>query len=67
MADEKKPKSPRKHNPAWKDANKPQRNRESLKTRRATLDQIARDNGWQSWHVYETAVLKGDVKIAQNV
>jgi hypothetical protein len=55
---------PRKHNPAWKDENKPERNRTMLRSRRATLDEIARSQGWKSWHVYETAVINKVVDIS---
>jgi hypothetical protein len=53
---------PRKHNPAWKDNTRNERQRQ----RRQQLNEIARAAGWPSWSAYETAVLNGRVEIQKS-
>lgn len=54
-----KPLQPRKHNPAWKDSTRTQRQ----SARRAKLNEIAKAAGYESWSKYETEVINGRVKI----
>ena len=48
-------KAPRKHNPKWKDNTRAER----IQKRRQCLNEIAKENGFESWSAYETAVLNG--------
>ena len=51
-------KSPRKHDPRWKDTTRAKRQAE----RTAALNAAARAAGWASWSAYETAVIKGETQ-----
>ena len=48
-------KSPRKHDPRWKDTTRAERQQKRL----AALNAAARAAGWASWSAYETAVVNG--------
>ena len=48
-------KAPRKHNKAWKDSTRAERQQKRL----AALNAAARAAGWASWSAYETAVVNG--------
>jgi hypothetical protein len=52
-------KKPRKHNPKWKDTTVTKRQSK----RREQLNQIAVSAGWQSWSVYETAIINGETRL----
>ena len=52
-------KTPRRHNPKWKDNTRNQRQSK----RREKLDQKAQAAGWQSWSAYETAVINGETRL----
>ena len=46
---------PRRHNKAWKDSTRAERQQKRL----AALNAAARAAGWASWSAYETAVING--------
>ena len=48
-------KAPRKHDPKWKDNTRAER----IAKRRQRLNEIAKENGFESWSAFETAVLNG--------
>ena len=48
-------KAPRKHDPKWKDNTRAER----IQKRRQRLNVIAKENGFESWSAFETAVLNG--------
>jgi hypothetical protein len=52
-------KPPRKHNPAWADNTRAERQAR----RRAALDEIARAAGYETWRKLETAVMNGRVRV----
>ena len=52
-------KPPRKHNPAWADNTRAERQAR----RRAALDEIARAVGYDTWRKLETAAINGEVKV----
>ena len=52
-------KPPRKHNPAWADNTRAERQAR----RRAALDEIARAVGYDTWRKLETAAINGKVKV----
>ncbi len=49
----------RKHNPAWADNTRAERQAR----RRAALDEIARTAGYETWRKLETAVMNGRVRV----
>jgi len=51
--------NPRKHNPAWADNTRAERQAR----RRAALDEIARTAGYETWRKLETAVMNGRVRV----
>ena len=55
-------KAPRKHDPKWKDNTRAER----IQKRRQRLNEIAKENGFESWSAYETAVLNGVASLTKH-
>ena len=54
-------KTKRKHDPKWKDNTRAER----IQKRRQRLNEIAKENGFESWSAFETAVLNGVASLTQ--
>jgi len=55
-------KAPRKHDPKWKDNTRSER----IQKRRQRLNVIAKENGFESWSAFETAVLNGVASLTKH-